>query len=273
MSSGPVPNGSFDLAEMYGDSDFDMVWFEMEHFGFDFLGLRQSLQALLNRQRIAEDGARPSVVPMARIPSNAREKNQWIIKQVLDTGLYGFIAPSVETPDQALTTVSAARYPEQRHRRELGGGQRGYWPRVAARYWGLSQRDYLDKADVWPVNPDGEILIMGIVETRLGVENIERILDATNGLGAIWPGHGDLSSDMGLIGQAHHPEVEEQLQYVLKVCSERGVPCAVSATSPEEAVRRVEEGFKIIFASLERGISSTIRDAGRQVADKRSLDE
>jgi 4-hydroxy-2-oxoheptanedioate aldolase len=261
VSSGPVPNGSFDLAELYGESDFDMVWFEMEHFGFDFLGLRISLQALLNRRRIVDDGVGPSVVPFARIPPNAREGNQWVIKQALDTGLYGFIAPVLETPEQALAIVNAARYPTQRDRAELGGGQRGYWPRLCSRYWGVSQQEYVQRADVWPTNPDGEILIIGIVETRLGVENLERILDATNGIGAIWPGHGDLSSDMGLIGQAHHPEVEEQLQRVQAVCKARGVACVASTTSAAEATRRVAEGCRIIFAPLERGIATTIRNA------------
>src|SRR5215469_18146646 len=41
-----------------------------------------SLQVLLNRKRIAEKGnLQADVVPMVRIPPNARERNQWVIKQ------------------------------------------------------------------------------------------------------------------------------------------------------------------------------------------------
>jgi hypothetical protein len=62
----------------------------MEHEGFSFTTLRTSLQVLLNRKRIAENGnLQPDVVPMVRIPPNARERNQWVIKQALDTGVYG----------------------------------------------------------------------------------------------------------------------------------------------------------------------------------------
>ena len=60
------------------EPDFDMVVFEMEHHGFDFIALRSSLQALLSRRRIAADGLAPSVVPFTRIPPNARETSQWI---------------------------------------------------------------------------------------------------------------------------------------------------------------------------------------------------
>jgi 4-hydroxy-2-oxoheptanedioate aldolase len=260
VSSIPIPNGSFEQAEAYGDSDFDMVVFEMEHHGFDFPNLRMSLQMMMNRRRIAEDGLRPSVVPMTRIPTSGRETTQWIIKQALDIGVYGLVVPQLETPDEAVAVVNAARYPGVRHA-TLGGGERGYWPIVAAGYWGLSSEEYVQRADVWPLNPRGELLIIGIVESQKGVANLERILDATPGIGAIWPGPGDLAADMGLIGQISHPEVEEKLQLVLDLCNRRGVPCVGVATSAEDASRRVAQGFQIIFTRLERGIAATIRSA------------
>ena len=116
VSSQPVPNASVEVAEAYGDSDFDMVIFEMEHQGFDFLGLRNSLQAMLSRRRIAEDALAPSVVPITRIPPPGRETTQWIIKQALDLGVYGLVAPQLDTPEDALAIVNAARYPAQRDR-------------------------------------------------------------------------------------------------------------------------------------------------------------
>ncbi|MFI5046879.1 MAG: aldolase, partial [Acidimicrobiia bacterium] len=144
VSSPPVANGSIEVAQDYGDSDFDMVIFEMEHFGFDFVALRTSLQALLNRRRISDDGLAPSVVPTTRIPPNARETSQWIIKQALDIGVFGFFAPQMQTPEDALAIVNAARYPARRGT-VSGGGERGYWPPVAARYWGLTQQEYVER--------------------------------------------------------------------------------------------------------------------------------
>jgi hypothetical protein len=58
----------------------------------NFTTLRAFLQVLLNRKRIAEN-LHPDVVPMLRIPRNARERNQRVIKQALDTGVYGLVWP------------------------------------------------------------------------------------------------------------------------------------------------------------------------------------
>ena len=111
VSSRPVANGNIDQAQAIGDSDFDMVIFEMEHYGFDFAGLRLSLQALLNRRRIAADGLRNPVVPLVRVPTTGREATQWLIKQALDIGVYGLVVPQLETPEEAVAVVTAMRYP------------------------------------------------------------------------------------------------------------------------------------------------------------------
>ena len=258
ISSRPVANGNIDEAQAFGDSDFDMVIFEMEHYGFDFAGLRLSLQALLNRRRIAENGLRNPVVPVVRIPTTGREVTQWLIKQALDIGVYGLVVPQLESPEEAVAVVAATRYPARRGSL-LGGGRRGYGPDVAARYWGLDRATYLDKADVWPVNPDGEMLLIGMIESRRGVENLERILDTTDGISAIWPGSGDLAADVGLLGELSHPDVEEMVQQVRTVCASRGVPCASAVHGLPAAVQRAQQGFGIIMAPLERGLATAVR--------------
>jgi 4-hydroxy-2-oxoheptanedioate aldolase len=263
VSSIPVANGSWEEAQAYGDSDFDMVIFEMEHYGFDFMALRTSLQAMLNRRRIHQDGLSPSVVPLTRLPTNAGETTQWIIKQALDIGVYGFVAPQLQTPEDAEAIINAARYPARRGS-ALGGGQRGYWPMLAARYWGISSREYVERADVWPLNPDGELLIIGIIESKRGVDNVERILDATNGFGAIWAGPGDMATDMGLEAtHPLHPEVEANLVHVLDVCTRRQIPCVYATTNIEDAVKRVEQGFQIILTLQQPGMAAAIRSASR----------
>ncbi len=51
----------------------------------------------------------------------------------------------------------------------LGGtyepaGLRGDFPANAARYWGLTQQEYYPRADVWPLAPEGEILVVIMCE-------------------------------------------------------------------------------------------------------------
>ena len=95
------------------DSDYDMVIIEMEHEGLSFNNLRASLQFLLNRKKIAEGGGlQADPAPLVRIPPNSREQNQWVIKQALDTGVYGLVLPHLNTVEEAKAAVAAARYPQ-----------------------------------------------------------------------------------------------------------------------------------------------------------------
>src|SRR5271167_5035612 len=166
FSTSTVPNGSLDDLTYIADADYDAVIIEMEHEGFSFTTLRSSLQVLLNRKRIAEKGnLQPDVVPMVRIPPNARERNQWVIKQALDTGVYGLVLPHLSTVEDAQAAVAAARYPQVPGVQDFApAGERGWGNRIASRYWGLTPQEYYDAADLWPLDPEGNILLMGIVE-------------------------------------------------------------------------------------------------------------
>ena len=170
------PNGSLDDLTYIADADYDAVIIEMEHEGFPTL--RTSLQVLLNRKGIAEKGnLQPDVAPMVRIPPNARERNQWVIKQALDTGVYGLVLPHLSTVGDAQAAVAAARYPQVPGVQDFApAGERGWGNRIASRYWGLTPQQYYDAANLWPLDPEGNILLMGIVEEAEGVQNIREIL-------------------------------------------------------------------------------------------------
>ena len=54
---GMVHNGNLDDVIYMADSDYDFCIIEMEHEGFSFTNLRNSVQHLLNRKRILEKGS------------------------------------------------------------------------------------------------------------------------------------------------------------------------------------------------------------------------
>ena len=253
FSTSTVPNGSLDDLTYIADADYDAVVIEMEHEGFSFSTLRTSLQVLLNRKRIAEKGSlQPDVVPLVRIPPNGGERNQWVIKQALDTGVYGLVLPHLSTVEDAQAAVAAARYPQVPGVQDFEPvGERGWGNRIASRYWGLTPQEYYDAADLWPLDPDGDVLLIGIVEDAEGVKNIRDIVRDARGIGAIWAGSGDMSVSMGLPGNASHPTVQENVLRVLAACKEFDVPCATVATADDVAMR-LEQGFRIIMTSPVR---------------------
>ena len=267
FGSGLIWNGNLDEMMYFADSDYDLVMIEMEHEGLSFNNLRASLQFLLNRQRIAGAGSlQADPTPVVRIPPNTREQNQWVIKQALDTGVYGLILPHLDTVDGAQAAVRAARYPQPPGAADPeSAGERGWWYRIAPRYWGLTPAEYYDAAGVWPLDPDGNLLLMGIVEEPTGVRNLPDILRAARGIGAIWAGPGDMSVALGHKGNANHPEVQEMLLRILGICQNAGVPCAVGCTAAEVPMR-LEQGFRILITAPTRttsGLTEGRRLAGR----------
>ena len=265
--SGLVWNGNLDDLIYVADADYDMVIMEMEHEGFSFNNLRTSLQFILNRKRISGSGTvQADPVPLVRIPPNSRENSQWIIKQALDTGVYGLVLPHLNTVEDAHAAVVAARYPQVPGVADFEPeGQRGWWQRIAPRYWGLTAQEYYDAADLWPLDPDGNMLLMGIVEEPEGVDNLPDILRQEKGIGAIWAGPGDMSVAMGHRGNSAHPDVQAKLLRILEACQNAGVPCATGATA-EEVPMRLEQGFRIIITSPVKsnlGLTEGRRISGR----------
>ena len=264
-----VYNGNLDDIMYMADSEFDFCIIETEHEGFSFNNLRNTVQHLLNRKRILEKGnLQPDVVPFVRIPPNARElgSSQWIIKQSLDTGVFGLVLPHLNTVAEAKAAVVAARYPQVPGVPDFAPeGQRGWWQRLAPRYWGLTPQEYYAVADLWPLDPAGEILLIGIVEEAEGVRNLRDILREVKGIGAVWAGPGDMSVSMGKRGNSADPEVQEAMLRILDICKDAGVPCATGATAAD-VEQQIERGFRIIM-SPPRKVADTL-EVGRKAAGR-----
>ena len=64
-------------------------------------------------------------------------------------------------------------------------GERGWATAIAPAYWGLSAAEYCDAADVWPLDPDGNLLLMGIVENVRGISVLPDLLRQVKGIGAM----------------------------------------------------------------------------------------
>lgn len=196
------------------------------------------------------DGAgRPERTPLVRIPLEGGEPVRFAVKQVLDMGAFGVVFPRVETREQAGRAVQAMRYPPQRgEARPDPPGLRGWGPGGAARYWGLAVPDYVDRADVWPLDPRGELLALIMIESAAGVANVEEIA-STPGIGALFIGPADLAMSLGVgpPGPTHAPETEAAIQTVLRACLAAGVTCGI-AESRARAEQRIAEGFRVLLA-------------------------
>jgi 4-hydroxy-2-oxoheptanedioate aldolase len=253
-------------AQAIGDAAYDGVVFEMEHGPYDIRALRDCLQYLLNRKQIVTSGnLAPTVTPFVRIPPNGGELNQWVAKQVLDSGVYGVVWPHVSTVEEARNAVAACRYPRPKSAPHYEpAGQRGDAPAAAARYWGLTQHEYYTRADVWPLAPDGEILVVIMCEEARAIGNLRQMLREVPGIGVVLIGEGDLSQDLGYPRQYDHPTVAAAIAEILSICKEAGVPCGHPHVDTANVERILEQGFRWLMPAPERTFRAL--DLGRKAA-------
>jgi 4-hydroxy-2-oxoheptanedioate aldolase len=262
--SGATPEN----AQAIGDASYDGVVFEMEHNPYDIRALRDSLQYMLNRKQIVDRGTlAPAVTPLVRIPPNGGELNQWIAKQVLDSGVYGIVWPHVSTVEEARNAVVACRYPRPKDAPLYEpAGQRGDAPTAAARYWGVSQQEYYRRADVWPLAPRGEIVVAIMCEEVRAVENLPDILEQVPGISAVVIGEGDLSQDLGFPRQYDHPKVVEAMDRVLETCKQYNVVCGHPHVDTSNVERLLEQGYRWLMPSPTRSFAAL--ELGRKTSGR-----
>jgi 4-hydroxy-2-oxoheptanedioate aldolase len=255
-------NSEIGNAISIGSAPYDGVVFEMEHNPFDILTLRHCLQYLLNRRQIVQSASlAPAVTPFVRIPANGGEMNQWLAKQVLDLGVYGIVFPHVSTVEEARNAVAACRYPRPASAPyHEPAGLRGDAPVNAARYWGVPQQEYYARADVWPLNPGGEILVIVMCEEVKAIKNLPRMLKEVPGIGVVLIGEGDLSQDLGFPRQYEHPVVASAISEILSICKEHKVPCGHPHVDSKNVETLLNQGFRWLmpapvpsYAGLELG--------------------
>ena len=237
---------------------YDGLVFEMEHNPWDVQALQDSLQYLLNRKQIHEAGSlAPVVTPRVRIPANGGEKNQWLAKQALDRGVYGVVWPHVSTAEQAYNAVAACRYPRPKSAELYEPvGVRGDGPHAAVRYWGLSQQEYYARADVWPLNPHGEILVLLMIEDVEGVANLNEILGKVPGIGCVLIGEGDLSQELGFPRQYEHPTVKEAMGHIVEICKKHNVPVGHPHVTSKNVESVVAQGYRFLMAAPVRSYAA-----------------
>ena len=258
---GSFANANRQTAIEFSTSPYDGVVFEMEHGSWDPSELQDSLQYMLNRKQIHTAASlAPALTPIVRIPANGVEMNQTYAKQALDRGVYGVVWPHIGTAEQAYNAVASCRYARKKTA-ELyePAGVRGDGPANACRYWGLTMPEYYKKADVWPLNPEGEILVVAMIESVLGVENLDEILKTVQGIGCCLIGEGDLSQALGHPRHYDHPEVKDAMKHIVETCKKYNVPVGHPHVSSSNVERVLSEGYRLILSAPVRSFEAIER--------------
>lgn len=244
-----VFSGSVNLVELIGYLDFDFVFLDSEQSPPSPSGLH-----LEHMVRAAEAA---NVAPTVRVG----ELSAYQINNAINIGAQAVWVPHVETAAEAEAFVDAARYPPR--------GNRGAAPIVRGARYGLEGfDDYRERADT-------ETVLIAIVESRRGVENVAEIA-AVEGLDMICFGTFDFAVSLGLkqaefYGGANddsvHPDVRAAAEQCLAACKATGTFPATAAWSAAAAELWLELGFQLMLYGLDLGVlGAAMRELRASVA-------
>ena len=148
----------------------------------------------------------PAVI--VNVPVNGTDEatvraNAWMFQQVLATGVHGILLCHADAPGAVKAFVESVRLPihKQGVDKGINEGRRGvHGNPTAARIWGVTAEEYAQKADVWPLNPNGELLIGLKLEDKYALANADMNLKVP-GIGFAEWGPGDMALSLGARGQ------------------------------------------------------------------------
>ena len=232
----------------------DYINVGMEHGPFDMGGLQDYMEGLVAGGPTNSGHRTPTVIVEAPVDGSTAETiryNAWQFRQILARGVHGILLCQAETADAVKAFVESCRYPRAANGVGYGvdKGTRGVGSEPgAAPIWGLEGPEYIAKADPWPLNPDGELMLGIKVESVKGVTNIETML-AVPGLTFAECGPGDLHMSRGVDrGAPHtpfHPYVQEASERVQKACEANGV-AFLGGGNIDTITDKLDSGIRVV---------------------------
>jgi 4-hydroxy-2-oxoheptanedioate aldolase len=244
--------GGYDAGRAAGPTWADYLSYDAEHAPFDPAELREFMRGLVEAGPTRSGHRTPAVIVSLPVDGSSEavvRANAWMVRQMLAAGVNGLLLCHAETPDAVRAFVEAARYPHQTAEMgtPLGVGRRGSGGQAhAAAIWGLTVAEYMARADAWPLNPSGELLLGLKIENVRALANAEASLAVPGIAFAEW-GPGDMGLSMGHPTQHDPPYPPEMLaarNRVLAACRKNGIAFLEQVT-PENVVERIAEGVRI----------------------------
>src|SRR5579872_1152937 len=236
-------DGSFEQGVKDSRTWADYISYDMEHAPFDVKGLADYMRGLAKGGPTRSGHRTPAVI--VNVPVNGTDEatvraNAWMFQQVLATGVHGILLCHADTPGAARAFVEAVRFPSHGGRRGVHGNP------TAARIWGISEAEYAEKADVWPLNPDGELLLGLKIEDKYALENADASARVP-GIGFAEWGLGDMAFSLGVknTGAGPLPPALAAARAKVFAATKANKLFFLNSVSPDNVVDMLKEGVMI----------------------------
>ena len=241
--------GNFDQGVKDALTYADYISYDMEHAPFDVKGLSDYMRGLAKGGPTKSGHKTPAVI--VNVPVNGTDEatvraNAWMFHQVLATGVHGILLCHADAPGAVRAFVEAVRFPANGGRRGVHGNP------TAARIWGVTADEYAEKADVWPLNPKGELLLGLKLEDKYALENAEANAKIPGVAFAEW-GPGDMAFSLGVksgAGSVNDPLMKAARARVLAATKASKI-FFLNSMNADNIVDMIKEGVMVGPASQQ----------------------
>ena len=261
---------SYESGQSLAKTYADYINVCMEHGAFDMAGLDQFMRGLVENGPTNSGHSTPAVIvemPVEGSNADVIRANAWQFSQVLARGVHGILLCHAESPEAVKAFVEICRYPFHTIGvgTQLDVGRRGSAGQgSAAPIWGVSADQYLEKADPWPLNPRGELMLGLKIENKRALQNVEMTIRVPGIAFAEW-GPGDMGMSFGYrnIPSPYPVEMLEARDRVFIACKAAGV-AFLEGASPNDVSDSIDQGVRIFSA----GSTGEVADAGRSYTNR-----
>lgn len=177
---------------------------------------------------------------VVRLPSD--DPN--LIKQAMDVGARSLMIPNVRTAEQARAIVAAMTY--------APGGFRGFSVGHRANAFG--------RIAGYHANARAQRLLAVQIEDGTGVANAAEIA-AVEGVDVLFVGPGDLSTNLGAMGNPNAAHVQEAIASVREAAASAGKASGILAPAKTDADRYLADGFTMVAVGSDLGLLARGSDA------------
>ncbi len=212
---------SSDIAEILSSDIYEWIVLDLEHGSF-------SLNELPNIFRAIELNEK---VPFVRM----KDSKCHDIGPILDSGAQGIIIPKVENKDDLEAIIKKTKYPPY--------GERGV---------GFSRSNLFGKNFKKMIEEKQHPLIIPMIETKKGVENLDEILKIKD-VNLIFLGPYDLSASYGVVGNFKSNKFKNVLKKIFKIIKKYNKNIGIHQVEPDqkEMKNKIKNGFKFIAYSVD----------------------
>ncbi len=211
---------SANVAEALGWVGFDFLTVDLEHAPYGQAEMVECLRAV----------ELTGTLPVVRVPDHGATT----LKRALDGGARTLMVPQVESADEARRIVDLTRYPPV--------GHRGYALMTrASRFTAVA--DYA-------VTASDSLCVIAQIESSEALARLEEIASVP-GIDALFIGPGDLSANMGHLGNPGAAPVQEAVQNFARRCAALGKPSGTVFGTPAQVARCFADGFRFVAVASD----------------------